>query len=416
MKRNTWIALTVAGLIAAGVLAWAFAPRPVEVELGLASVGPFETAVEEDGRTRVRDRHGVAAPIAGRLRRMTLREGDRVKVGDALAQIEPMLTPLLDERSRREQQARAAAMQAALERARTRVRSSEIGVEQALNERRRTAQLVTEGFVSPAKADADRLALEAALRERDAAQDSERVARHELAQARVALDLADARPVGAGPATSVFTVRAPVAATVLKVHLPSEGVVALGAPLLDIADTERIEVVAELLTSDAALARPGAAVRLERWGGPGTLQGRVRRIEPAAFTKVSALGVEEQRVNVLIDLMNAGDAAGLGDGWRVSVRIVTRREDAVLRVPVSAVFPLPAGGPGGADGSPSSPQGDPMGVFVVDGGRARLTVVEVGARNGSLAWIRSGLSPGQAVIAYPPPAVAEGVRVRSRRP
>jgi HlyD family secretion protein len=410
-----------------------------------------------------------------------LREGDAVQAGQAVALIEPLLAPLLDERARREQQAHVAAVQAALERAGTRVRAAQVGVEQALNEQLRTAQLVAQGFVSPAKADTDRLALEAAQRERESAVESERVARYELAQARVALELSagvgsgagagsgavGSAPVGAGavagarsgaaqaaadeapPPARTFTVRAPVAGTVLRVHQASEGVVALGTPLLDLADTSRIEIVAELLTSDAAVARPGSPVRIERWGGPGSLQGQVRRVEPAAFTKVSALGVEEQRVNVLIDLVPASAAveagrvdapprALLGDGWRVVVRILTRQEADVLRVPVSAVFPWPGpaqpaaaapsqAAPGGAPASgaavapgatpalaePST--ADTMGVLVVDGGRARLRAVQVVARNGSLAWVRSGLAPGEVVIAYPPPAVADGVRVKPRQ-
>jgi HlyD family secretion protein len=423
MKRNTWIALVGAGVVATGLLAWAFAPRAVEVEAVAATRGPFETAVEEDGRTRVSERHAVTAPIAGRLRRIALREGDAVQAGQALALIEPLPSPLLDERSRGEQQARAAAAQAALERAGTRVRAAQVGVDQALNEQRRTAQLVAQGFVSPAKADTDRLALDAATREREGAVESERVARFELQQTRVALELSS----GAASSGRTFTVRAPVAGMVLRVHQASEGVVGIGTPLLDLADTSRIEIVAELLTGDAAVARPGSPVRIERWGGPGSLQGQVRRVEPAAFTKVSALGVEEQRVNVLIDLVPAlavpagpaasevsiggaaradvAPAALLGDGWRVVVRILTRQEADVLRVPVSAVFPWPG---------PAQPA-DTMGVFVVEGGRARLRTVQVVARNGSLAWVRSGLTPGEVVIAYPPPAVADGVRVKPRQ-
>ena len=433
MKRNTWIALVGAGVVATGLLAWAFAPRAVEVEAVAATRGPFETAVEEDGRTRVSERHAVTAPIAGRLRRIALREGDAVQAGQALALIEPLPSPLLDERSRGEQQARAAAAQAALERAGTRVRAAQVGVDQALNEQRRTAQLVAQGFVSPAKADTDRLALDAATREREGAVESERVARFELQQTRVALELSS----GAASSGRTFTVRAPVAGMVLRVHQASEGVVGIGTPLLDLADTSRIEIVAELLTGDAAVARPGSPVRIERWGGPGSLQGQVRRVEPAAFTKVSALGVEEQRVNVLIDLVPASAAAEagrvdappralLGDGWRVVVRILTRQEADVLRVPVSAVFPWPgpaqpAAAPpsqaasGAADSVAGQGTADAMGVFVVEGGRARLRTVQVVARNGSLAWVRSGLTPGEVVIAYPSPAVADGVRVKPRQ-
>ena len=206
-------------------------------------------------------------------------------------------------------------------------------------------------------------------------------------------------------ARGAFELRSPVAGRVLKVHHQSETVVATGTPLLEVGDTRRMEIVAELLTTDALLAVPGSAVRIERWGGPDVLQGRVRLVEPAAFTKISALGVEEQRVNVLIDLTSPAAAwAALGDGYRVGVRIVTRSEANVLRVPVSAVFPLPADG-GGATGPA---------VFVLDGGRARLQPVQLGARNGSEAWIQHGLTPGAKVLIYPPAAVQDGAKVRVR--
>ena len=192
--------------------------------------------------------------------------------------------------------------------------------------------------------------------------------------------------------------------TLLKLYHQSETAVATGMPVLAVGDTSRMEIVAELLTTDALLTRPGSAVRIERWGGPRVLQGPVRLIEPVAFTKVSALGVEEQRVNVLIDITSpVAEWAALGDGYRVGVRIVTRSEAGVLRVPVSAVFPLPAGAGAGGHG-----------VFVLDGGRARLQPVQVGARNGSQAWIQDGLQAGARVLIYPPAAVTDGTRVTVR--
>jgi HlyD family secretion protein len=180
--------------------------------------------------------------------------------------------------------------------------------------------------------------------------------------------------------------------------------VALGAPLLEIGDTTRLEIVAELLTTDALQAPPGARVVVVRWGGPGLLEGRVRSIEPSAFTKVSALGVEEQRVKVHIDLTSPPAAwAALGDGYRVGVRIVTLERGDALRVPVSAVFPRPGG------------EADAMAVFAVVDGRARQLPVQLGGRNGRDAWITAGLQAGDRVIAYPPPAVRDGVRVTARK-
>ncbi len=188
--------------------------------------------------------------------------------------------------------------------------------------------------------------------------------------------------------------------------------VALGTPLLELGDVSRLEIVAELLTTDALAARPGSRVLIERWGGPATLEGRVRSVEPGAFTKVSALGVEEQRVRVLIDITSPQAAwQALGDGYRVSVRIVTLAEDKALQVPVSAVFPLPAGsGSGAADAAAQR-----FAVFVSDGGRAHLMPVVLVARNGSAAWIRSGLASGQQVIVYPPATVRDGARIAARK-
>ena len=453
MKRSTWVMAAAGAVAAAGLLAWAFAPRPVAVELARAGSATFESAIEEEGRTRVRERHVVAAPMAGRLRRIALQEGDAVEAGAVVAVIEPQLPGLLDERSARELRARAAAAAVAVERAATRIEAARVAVAQADNEARRTAQLVDQGFVAPVKADADRLALLAAQRELQAARDGERIARHELEQARAALVAGGgaggdprraAAPVSGAavrPSGPVYEVRSPIAGRVLKVPQPSEAVVGLGTALVELADLGRLEVVAELLTTDAAAVRPGTEVRIERWGGPGVLEGRVRLVEPAAYTKVSALGVEEQRVEVLIDLQPpaGAPAPALGDGWRVVARILTRREPGALTVPVSAVFPWPQGAPawglqapaqaGGVAptpgrASPSSPLSEPapstapeglrMGVFTVESGRARLRPVLVGARNGALAWVLQGLRDGQAVIVYPPPAVGEGVRVKER--
>jgi len=203
-------------------------------------------------------------------------------------------------------------------------------------------------------------------------------------------------------AARAFPVRSPVAGRVLRLAQTSEGTVALGAPLLEVGDCGRLEIVAELLTSDAVRAAPGAAARIERWGGEQPLEGRVRRVEPAGFTKVSALGVEEQRVNVVVDITSPrAQWLALGDGFRVGVRIVVTDAPQALQVPVAAVFPHPAH-PGFA-------------VMRSDGVRARLVEVEVVARNGETAWIRAGLRAGDAVVAYPPVDLADGARIRERR-
>lgn len=405
MQRKTLLLGGLAVAALAALLVWAFAPRPIVVEVAAASVGPFETTVDEDARTRVRDRFIVSAPLGGTLQRMALREGDTVNAGDALAHLHPALSPMLDARATREQNARIGAALATVQQAGSRVSAAKVALEQARMTQDRTEQLAQQGFVSPNKIDSDRLATRSAQSDLDAAVEGERIARYNLAQARAALAAVRGGSNGADGAD--FTVRAPVAGRVLKLHQTSEGVVALGTPLLELGDTRHMEVVAELLSSDALLARPGSAVRIERWGGPGVLEGRVRLVEPAAFTKVSALGVEEQRVNVIIDITSAWERwQGLGDGYRVGVRIVTRSEASVLRVPVSAVFPMPAS----AGGTQAA-----FAVFVLKSGHARLRPVTLGERNASDAWIRQGLEAGDQVIIYPPSTVSDGARVQPRK-
>lgn len=399
LTRTTWLLLGAGGLAAAAFLTWAFTPRPLEVETATAALGRFELTIDEDARTRLTDRYLVSAPLAGRLDRPAWREGDAVRQGDTVARLTPALSPMLDARTLAEQRARLDAAETNIHRAETRVNAARIAMERARLELTRTEQLARQGFVAPTRLDSDRLALEAAQQDLAAAADGQRIAAAERAQAQAALAALRVAPGRA------FDVQSPVDGRVLKVHQPSETTVALGTPLIELGDTTRLEVVAELLTTDALQATPGRVVRIERWGGPGTLEGRVRRVEPAAFTKVSALGVEEQRVRVLIDLTSPPAAwAALGDGFRVGVRIVTREAASALLVPVSAVFPRP----GSTEAVPGSA------VFVLRDGRAHLQPVEVTARNASVAWIGSGLDAGAMVIVYPPPAISDGSRVRQR--
>ncbi len=259
------------------------------------------------------------------------------------------------------------------------------------------AKASREGFLAASRLDTTRLALDGARRELEGAQAAREMAVHERTQA-----LAATRPAIIGAAAGrPLMVRAPVSGMVLRVPLQSEATVAAGAALLDIGDPQRMEIVAELLTTDAVNAKPGARASIERWGGP-PLEARVRRVEPAAFTKVSALGIEEQRVNVLLDIASPPAAwLAMGDGFRVTVRVITASADDALTVPVGALFPHADGG---------------MAVYVLDGSRARLQPVELAARNGNVGWVRAGLQAGQQVIVYPPPGVVDGRRVRVRQP
>lgn len=393
--KKTW-GLVAAGAAVVALLVWAFTPRPLEVEAATVTQGRFEQAVEEDGRTRLRERYTVSAPVAAHLARITLREGDRVQAGDPVAVLTPVMSSMVDERSAREAGARLQAAGAGLTRAVARVERARIALDEARLDQERTERLAQDGFVSPARLDATRLALAGARRELDIAQAERQMAVHEQTQAAAALEPASL----SGRSGRPLLVRSPVAGAVLRVVQPSEATIAAGAALLEVGEPAQMEVVSELLTSDAVQAQPGRRVVIGRWGGQ-QVEGRVRRVEPAAFTKVSALGIEEQRVNVLIDITETPDAwRSVGDGFRVGVRIVTASVESAVLVPVGALFPHEKG----------------TAVYRIEGNRARLQPVELGARNASEAWVRSGLQPGQAVVVYPAAAVADGRRLHVRRP
>lgn len=400
-KTRTWIIGGIALAATAALLVWAFAPRPLQVELATASVGRFEITIDEDGKTRVHDRYVVSAPLAGRLSRIALHEGDAIEHDAVLATLAPTLAPMLDTRTAAELAIRVETTDAMVARAQTRIERAKVALEQARNILKRDEKLAAGRFISANQLDTDRLAVRAAQKELDSAVQDHHVAGHERDQARAAL-----AAVRSGDDDTAFAVRAPIGGRVLRVLQPSAGTVALGTPLLEIGNTGEMEIVAELLTGDALQAKPGTPVRIERWGGTAPLAGKVRRVEPAAFTKISALGVEEQRVNVLIDITSPPEQwRALGDGYRVGVRIVALARDDVLRVPVSAVFPR----------AQSTGDARAMAVFVIDADRrARLRPVEVGGRNGEDAWIVSGLRAGDRVIIYPGDAVEDGARVEAR--
>lgn len=420
MKRKTWTYAVAIVLALALALAWAFAPRAVEVELAPVTQGRFEASIDEDGKTRVADRYVVSAPLAGHLQRSHLREGDAVAAGATVATLTPVLPALLDARTLRELSARVEAAQANLERAAARLARAQVGLAQANNEAGRSEKLAQQGFIAATKLETDRLAVLAATKEIDAASADQHVATHDLEQARAALGAVRQSAQGAAPGAGGrgFALRAPVAGQVLRLLQSSEATVALGTPLLELGDVSRLEVIAELLTTDAISATPGSRVRIDRWGGPDSLEGRVTRVEPGAFTKVSALGVEEQRVRVQIALTSPPEQwKALGDGYRVGVRIVTLAQDDAVLVPVSAVFPLSAQGApavaAAADGNGDAAPGHA--VFVNDAGRARLVPVALRGRNGSVAWLHSTLEPGTPVIVYPPASVRDGVRIAARK-
>jgi len=399
MTRKQWIVVT-AGLaaVAAGLL-WAFSPRQVVVDVAEVKRGRFEQTVDEDGKTRVRERYMVSAPLMGTLLRIPFKAGDAVKDGDLLAIITPAAPVLLDVRAERELQERVGAAEAGLARARTAVARASTALGQSKIDLERTRKLAEKGFVSPTQLERAELTVKLNAREFDAAHFEEHAAAHQLEQARAALLRVREDARNGKPNSRQWEIRSPVAGRILRVMQESEGVVATGTPLLEIGEPSDLEVVVDVLTTDAVQIPKGADVRLEHYGSAVPLAGRVRRVEPSGFTKISALGVEEQRVNVIIDIISPRSQwQTIGDAYRVDSRIVVFRDENAVKVPSSALFRE------GADWK----------VFVVSGGVARTRAVKITRRSAREAMVEAGLQPGEAVIVYPGDRIADGVRVRPR--
>ena len=384
-------------LVLAAAIYFALRTPPLEVEVGAVDRGPMTVTVDDLGETRVTDMYVVSAPISGELLRVPLKPGDRIDPGrTVLARIRPAGPGLLDARTVAQTEASIRALQAQL--AATRDRLAEARAERELAERElaRTAELATRGFVSRAALDRATAVRDRSLAATAEAADMVESARQSLAAARASL-MTSASP---GRGRGAVAVTAPVGGFVMRVPQESERVVVAGTPLLEIGDPARLEMVTDLLSADAVRVREGADVLIEDWGGERPLRGRVRRIEPYGFLKISALGVEEQRVNVIIDFAEPHEAwRRLGHGFRGRVRIATWSAPGVLRVPVSALF---RSGPDWA-------------VFAVgDDGKARLTRVRIGRMNDEVAEVLGGLRPGSRVILHPGDRLEDGLAVRAR--
>ena len=385
--------LVAAVLAVAGLAAVALWPATIDVDFAPAVRGPLRVTIDEDGQTRVRDRFVVSAPVAGRVERIELEPGDRVVRGvTVVARVRPAPAPLLDARTRSE-------LAAAVETARA-------AVGQARAERERATAVLDRAETTLGRQQT--LAKSAAISgdELDAAVASAKAARSVLAAATFAvqraereLQLATARLASPAAAGRPVEVIAPVNGVVLRRLRQSEAVVPIGEPLLEIGDADCLEIVADLLSTDAVRVAPGNRVLVEQWGGRTTLDGVVRRVEPSGFTKISALGVEEQRVNVVVDFANIPEASRtLGDGYRVEIRVVVWEQTDVIAVPIGSLFR----------------RGDGWAVFVAENGRARLRPVGVGERNTQDAQITSGLTAGEIVVLFPPDTLNDGSRIKKR--
>lgn len=381
----------VIALLALGV--WSLLPRPIAAETATVTRGKFVATVDEDGKTHIRERYAIAAPLAGRLGRVRLKAGDTVKADDVVAIIQPAPAAFLDPRSRVQAEERVGNAEALRERTKSRVERAQAEAVQAKADLDRTRALAQSG-VSPVRTlEHAQLAMRIADRDLRAAQFEDHAAEHAVEEAKALL--ARYQEGTAGPPER-WDVTAPVSGLVLKIVQESETVVQPGTPILEIGDPFDLEVVVDVLSTDAVEIHPGAEVAIEHWGGPHALAGRVRRVEPAAFTKVSTLGVEEQRVNVLIDLVSPPEQwAGLGEAYQVDARITVWAADDAIIVPAGALYR----------------SGETWEVYVVTDGRAQLRPVSLVRRSGQLAAVSAGLQTGEKVIVYPSDRITPGVRV-----
>jgi HlyD family secretion protein len=396
LKRILMV-LAAAAIVAAAV--YALMPKPVSVDIVRVDRGTIEVSVDEEGIARIRDVYKISAPVAGQVQRFPLHVGDPVQAGvTVVTEIRPSAPAFLDVRSRRELQAAMNAAKAAVDLATAEVTRAEAQLRLAEADLRRAEQLSTSGIIAARmmdKAVSDAETARAQLKEAEA---SLELRRSELASAEARL----IQPSEAGDdeaGTCCVEVRAPVDGAVLAIHAESAQVVSTGALIAEIGDPHDLEVVVDVLSTDAVRIKPGAEARIEDWGGEGALAARVRLVEPSAFTKVSALGIEEQRVNVVLDPLEPRTGwERLGHGFRVYARIRVWRGENVLRVPLAALFR----------------RGDEWAVFRVLDGRVSLTPIRIDHRDASFAEVIQGLSEADVVIVHPGDQVEDGVAVEIR--
>jgi HlyD family secretion protein len=401
--------LLIVALVAGG-LGYAFWPEPAEVDLAKVERGPLQVTVDEDGKTRIREKYVVSAPLVGRLLRINMEAGDPVVAGKTLlATIEPRDPDLLDARTVAQAEARVKAAEASLKKMEPmfeEVRAAQAFAEAELTRARKAA---AGNAISKSELENDEYVYRQKSEELRSTRIQEEIAHFELEQAEAALlrtrprdsepdeSKEGGKPDGNGGWT--FTIYSPISGSVLRVFQESAAVVNAGTPLLELGDPLDLEAEVDVLSRDAVKIHPGARVLLEHWGGDRPLQGRVRLVEPSGFTKISTLGVEEQRVNVIVDFVDPPDSRKtLGDGFRVEARIVIDEASDVLKVPTSALFRV----------------GKESAAFKVVAGVVHRQVVKIGRQNGLEAEVLEGLAAGDEVVVHPSDQIENGVHVRQR--
>jgi HlyD family secretion protein len=395
-RRALFWALPI--VLVATFLVLALRPAPQPVDVAPVERGPMTVTVDDEGETRVHDVFTVSAPIAGTLLRTPLHVGDSVDAGATIvARIEPTDPVLLDPRARAEAEHAVHAAEAAARLARADRDRAAAEKEFADAAVRRTRELRDKGAVSMQAIDDAERAARSATASLAAADATIKVRDHELARARAAL-ITPTHADGSLGSCECVDLRAPVSGRVLRIPEMSQTVVQPGEALIDIGDPTKMEIVADYLSNEAATIRPGQRAIIENWGGP-PLNATVRWVEPTAFTKVSALGIEEQRANVILDLTDPPSAwPTLGHAYRVDVRVVTWEADAATQVPLTALFR----------------HDDGWAVFVDADGRARLRAVTIGHRAGLSVEVVAGVEPGERVVVNPNQHVDDGARIRAR--
>jgi HlyD family secretion protein len=384
-RKHVWYAGGT--VLVALLVVWMLQPESVAVETAMAETGPLVVTVGDEGQTRVHDRHVVTAPVPGRLEQIALEVGDPVRPGMVVARLAPMP---LDARSRQQAEAALAASRDLERSAVAAVGEARGGLEQARADRQRAERLVAGGGIAPAEVERLQILEQVRARELEAAEGRAAAAAHDVEAARSALVSSDAR---LGQDARTLMLACPVGGRVLAIPERSARTVGAGEPILEVGDPGDLEIVVDLLSADAVKVEPGMPMLLSGWGGDATLEGVVRRVEPSGFTKISALGVEEQRVNVVGDLV--APVPSLGDRFRVDVRVILWQSDSVLKVPSSALFR----------------RGDAWALFVIENGRARERQVTIGHESSTESEILQGVAQGDLIIRHPTDQVRDGVRV-----
>lgn len=397
MRFRRWMGWLLLAIVITAALFYGFRPNSILVETAQVTRAPLRVSVTEEGKTRVIDRYVISAPVPGFLRRIDLNVGDAVERDQIIAMLEPLRSNVLDPRARAEATARAAAAEAALSGAQQNAKAAKADADVAAASLRRSKELYGAKNISRERYDeavARGQMTRAALRSAEFAVD---VARYEVEAARTALQYSAADENNVSDET--VPVKATVSGSVLNVYRESEGVVNAGEPIMEIGDPTGLEIVIDVLSADAVRITPGTRVLLQNWGGVGLLDGEVRTVEPVGFTKISALGVEEQRVLVIIDITSPREAwQKLGDGYRVEAEFILWEQDDVLQIPASALFR----------------QNDGWAVFVVNEGVAQVREIKLGQRGGFEVEVASGIDENNGVIIHPGDTIEEGSRIETR--